>query len=194
MEPISETSIPAWIEQIKAFASANPIVALIAALILVLIIGSYLLKILKAVRHNSALSGAAAQVRKGVSNPKVGQADIIPGSRSTCVEITNTAKIAFTITSIALIRNKTEFPLKLAYSGRISPPRTLPSVTTIHNGPAELQPQDTFVFTHPTNAIFILQDKESFQVAFDVKFTAAGTTQKLRIPSATFKKKDLESW
>ncbi|TLD69787.1 hypothetical protein FEM03_15795 [Phragmitibacter flavus] len=194
MEPISEPAASTLVDQIKTFATDNPIVALIAGLILLLIIGSYILKILKAAKHNAAISAAAAQVRKGVAHPKVGQADIIPGSRSTCVEIINESKATFIISSVILIRNKTEFPLKLAYSGRISPPRTLPPITNIHNGPAELKPQDIFVFTHPTNAIFILQEKESFQVAFDVKFTADGTTQKLRIPSATFKKKHLENW
>jgi len=194
MSPSVEKPATSIVEQIKAFAAANPWVALIAAVIVLLIVGSWILKILKAAKHGAVVGHHGGQVKKALSDIKVGVADIIPGSTSTAVEITNSSKTTFTITGVHLLKNKTEFPLKLAYKGRISPPRSLPKITELHSGPAQLKPQDTFVFSHPVNAIFILSDKDSFTAVIDAKFEADGKTEKVRVTSSARKKKSLEVW
>jgi|GEM_PF-4600654 len=194
MEPTKESPAAGFLSQIQEFASANPWVMLIAGLIILIIIGQIIWKMVKAARFSMADGLQAGKIRKVLSKCRVGKANVILGTQSTVVEITNNSDVPFTLTRVSLVKNKVEFPLKLAYSGRISPPRTLPKVCDQHRGPAVLQPQETFVFAHPINAIFILNEKESFHVVMDAKYQVQGSSKTLTEETSKKKASSLETW
>lgn len=182
-------------EPIKGFVDANPWVLLVVLLVVLYLAIVILSKIFKSLKRSATTGSMGGKINHVLSKFQIGTADVIPNSRCTVVEITNTSSIPFVVQQVILLKNgKTEFPLKLPYKGRISPPRTLPKHNELHQGRAELHTEDTFVFSHPINSFFVLNDNESFQVIIDVAFEANGSTERLRFTSRSLRKKHIQKW
>lgn len=176
------------------FLSNHSWIAPTVALIAVILLGFMIRKLVRTFTQVLAIKGRAAEIRKTLAGSKIGLAFLIPGARGTAVEIHNRSSIPFAVTSVLLTKKRGETPLKLAYAGQVSPPRSLPKITELHQGAAVLQPGATFTFTHPTNAIFTLEEPETFTIAISVQFKVGNEIRTLKHLSPPKKKAAIESW